>query len=113
MNTVFHLSSGRVHDWSHALANVENLLADDSVDLSGVELLVNGDAVYLLTSGSVAADRVGALIDRDVRVCACRNSLDARSFVADNLLSGVDLVPSGVGELTRRQAEGYAYIKTP
>lgn len=113
MNTVFHLSSGRVHDWVHALANVENLLADDTVDLATVELLVNGDAVYLLTSGSVAADRVGALIDRDVRVCACRNSLDARSFAADNLLPGVDLVPSGVGELTKRQAEGYAYIKTP
>ncbi|AUV82153.1 hypothetical protein C2R22_11250 [Salinigranum rubrum] len=30
MDAVFHLSSGHVTDWAHALANVENLLADSS-----------------------------------------------------------------------------------
>ena len=113
MKTVFHLSSGTVDDWFHALANVENLLADDTVDLDDVELVVNGDAVYRLAAGSVATDRVDDLLDRGVRVCACRNSLDARAFVDDRLLPGVAVVPSGVGELAKRQSEGYAYISTP
>ncbi|WP_192918516.1 hypothetical protein [Salinigranum salinum] len=53
MWTVFHLPSGAVHDWTHALANVENLL------------------------------------------------------------DGVELVPSGVGELTRHWSEDCASIETP
>jgi hypothetical protein len=112
MRAVFHPSSRAVHDWTRALVTVENLLADDTVDLADVELLVNGDAVFLLAADSVAAGRVGDHLDRGVRVCACRNSLDTRAFAAENLLDGVELVPSGVGEPTRRQAEGYAYIKT-
>jgi hypothetical protein len=111
--TVFHLSSRIVHDWTHALASVENLLVDDAVDLVDVELSVNGDAVYSLAADSVVAGRVGDRLDHGVRVCACRNPPDARGFVAEDLLDGVELVPSGVGELTRHRSDDCASIETP
>ena len=113
MRTVFHCSSGRVDDWRHALANVESLLDDDTVGLDGVTLLLNGDAVYLATESSPGASRLSDLLDREVRVRVCRNSLDSRPAAADQLVSGVETVPSGVGELTKRQAAGDAYLKVP
>lgn len=113
MQTVLHCSSGRRSDWRHALGNVENLLADETLDLTDVELLCNGDAVSLATADAALADRVDDLLARDVRVCVCRNSLDTRPSVENRLIAGVERVPSGVGELTKRQTEGYAYIRVP
>ncbi|KTG08313.1 hypothetical protein AUR64_18930 [Haloprofundus marisrubri] len=113
MRTVFHLSGGDENDQTHALANVENLLDDESADVERVAFVANGDGVYLLTRESVAPDRITELADRAVDFCACGNAMDNRDLSADDLLSGVERVSSGVAELTRRQTYDYAYLKVP
>jgi hypothetical protein len=113
VNVVFHLSSGDVADWEHALANVRNLLDDGDADVDRVELVANGDAVRLLVLGSPLADRVRTLSDDGVVVAACRNSLSNRVIPDEELLEGVDPVTSGVGELSNRQAAGDVYLKVP
>ncbi|WP_224335442.1 DsrE family protein [Haloprofundus halobius] len=113
MRTAFHLSSGDGDDQTHALANVENLLDDSSADIDRVVLVATGDAVFLLTNDSVAPDRLAALADRGIDFCACGNAMRNRNLSTDDLLAGVERVSSGVGELTRRQADGYAYLKVP
>ncbi|MDS0294842.1 DsrE family protein [Halogeometricum luteum] len=112
MKTVFHLTSGDVSDWRHALGNVSNLLDDGTVEVEEVALLINGDAIHLFTEGSPLAEEVRALGD-DVRCLGCRNSLTGRDIPESRLLANVESVPSGVGELTRLQSEGYAYLKVP
>lgn len=112
MKTVFHLTSGDVGDWKHALGNVNNLLDDETVETEEVALLVNGDAIHLFAEGSPLAEDVRALGD-DVRCLGCRNSLTGRDIPESKLLANVDSVPSGVGELTRLQSDGYAYLKVP
>jgi hypothetical protein len=112
MNAVFHLSSGDVSDWRHALANVRNLLDDDTAETDDVVLLANGDAVHLFVEGSPLSRAVRSL-DGDVRCLGCRNSLSGRDIPHSKLLSNVDAVPAGVGELTRLQHDGYAYLKVP
>lgn len=114
MSTVFHFSSSP-DEQHHALANVANLLADDSIDVETVVLVANGRGVELLTtSGSEHPDRVRSLLAAGVSFRACRNSMDALDVSERDLVDGVETVPSGVGELTKLQArEGYAYIETP
>ncbi|QIB74763.1 hypothetical protein GL213_07025 [Halogeometricum borinquense] len=112
MKSVFHLSSGDVDDWQHALANVNNLLGDDTVEMDEVALLANGDAIYLFVERSPFSADVRAL-DGDVRCLACSNSLSGRSIPKSKLLSNVESVSSGVGALTRLQHDGYAYLKVP
>ncbi|WP_458208481.1 DsrE family protein [Haladaptatus sp. NG-SE-30] len=113
MSTVFHYSSGKDHQ-KHAVANVANLLDDDSTDVETVALVANGQGIRLVMAGeSTVADKVTALAKRGVEFKACQNSMEAFNFSTGDLLAGVETVPAGVGELTKLQADGYAYIKTP
>src|SRR6056297_2329991 len=112
MSTVFHFSGGE-QEQGHAVANVANLLGDDSTTVDDVVLVANGAGIKLVTTDSTVADGVRSLVDRDVRFAACRNSMDAFDYADGDLLAGVETVPAGVGELTKLQADGYAYIKTP
>ncbi|KAB1188213.1 MULTISPECIES: DsrE family protein [Haloferax] len=113
MNAVFHVTSGTVDEVRHAISNVENLLADDTVDTESVTLLANGDAVYFLLDSSPLAPRVESLVADGVRCRVCSNSLDGRDLDVDAFVDGVEAVPSGVGELVKRQSAGDAYLKVP
>jgi hypothetical protein len=112
LQTVFHFA-GDPAAQGHALANVENLLGDDSVTMASVVVVVNGKGLLLATEESEHPDRVAALVDRGVSFRACRNSMDALDVREDDLLAGVETVPAGVGELSRLQAGGFGYIRTP
>lgn len=110
MQVVFH--HARREQAESALANVENLLAYDTEHVETVAVVANGDAVHTLIEGSEHADRVRGLAEADgVEFLACANSLDSRDIADDDLLTGVDTVPAGVGEVARLQHEGYAYVK--
>ncbi|CAB1129204.1 DrsE domain-containing protein [Candidatus Hydrogenisulfobacillus filiaventi] len=107
---VFHLNAADPDAHRKALANIANLLNElpDAV----VELVVQGDALDLVLTGrSAAAAELDRLQEQGVRVAACANTMRARAVTAAELLAGVSVVPSGVGELVRRQQEGWAYIK--
>lgn len=95
----------------HALANAANLLRDIGPDRVAVEVVVNGDAVKSFRRGSQHRERIQELDDMGVVFVACENSLDSRGLAADDLLAAVGTVPSGVGELTRKQSRGWAYIR--
>jgi intracellular sulfur oxidation DsrE/DsrF family protein len=112
LRTVFHFAGDpAAHD--HALANVENLLGDDSVTMASVVVVVNGKGLLLATEESEYPERVASLVDRGVSVRACRNSMDALDVDEADLLPGVETVPAGVGELSRLQGDGFGYIRTP
>jgi intracellular sulfur oxidation DsrE/DsrF family protein len=114
MSTVFHFADGTAEQ-THAVANVANLLADESTDVENVALVANGAGIKLLsTETSEVPDQVRDLVEEGVSFRACRNSMEAFDMSEDDLVEGVETVPAGVGELTKLQAlEGYAYIKTP
>ncbi|KTG10225.1 hypothetical protein AUR64_11615 [Haloprofundus marisrubri] len=114
MSTVFHFT-GDVSQQEHALGNVSNLLADDTIDLDDVVLLVNGSGFRLvLAEQTEHAEKLTELLDEGVSIRACENTMERFSATEDDLVDGVGTVPSGVGELTKLQAgDGYAYIKTP
>lgn len=92
-----------------ALANTANLLED--LDDVAVVLVLNSEAVTMLERGSGVAAEVGALDREGVEVLACENSLDAAGIQEDDLLEPVGTVASGVGELARRQADDWAYLR--
>ena len=115
MNTVFHFSASGESEQKHALNNVANLLSTDMVEMENTVLVANGAGVYLLVADqSYFPDRVRSLSEAGASFRACANSMEALDVAASDLIDGVEVVPAGVGELTRLQAgEGYAYIETP
>ncbi|RDK08441.1 DsrE family protein [Cupriavidus lacunae] len=75
----------------------------------GVDFLVEGakDA-----RGNTFDGPVGALASAGVEFRVCRNTLTARKISESSLLMEAKVVPAGVVEIARLQAEeGYAYIK--
>lgn len=108
MKAVFHHSDSEQH--AQIVGNVENLLADETIDLDAVALVANSGGLGLLTDDSEYRGEILELQDQGVAFKQCENTLDGTDVTADDLLPGVELVSSGVGELTRLQADGYAYI---
>ncbi|NOZ25994.1 MAG: hypothetical protein GXO94_07910 [Nitrospirae bacterium] len=114
LRVIFHVNE--TPKWDVALANVTNLLKD--VGDAGVEVLVLSNGPSVEAYGDEGKVKVmEALAARGVRFLACRNSLKnlcaSGNLCIDenNLPAFLGVVPAGVTELIRRQAEGFAYIK--
>jgi intracellular sulfur oxidation DsrE/DsrF family protein len=112
MDVVFHCSSGDSADHGHVLANARNLLADDTVALDDLAVVLNGEAVRAVVEHAPHAAAVAKLAD-DVRFVACSNSLAGRDIDPETLLEGVERGSSGVGTVAKLQEAGYHYVKVP
>ncbi|WP_435062669.1 DsrE family protein [Halobaculum sp. EA56] len=124
MRTVMHCTAGSASAQRRALANAANLLADETLDLEALAVVFNGDGVHAARADAPVADEVRGLLARGpeedaapdaplIEVCACSNSLASRGVDPDELVHDVRVVSSGMGELSRRQADGYGYIRVP
>ena len=77
-----------------------------------VELLIQSNAVNACKDdNNKDMDTIKGIMKRGVKVTICNNSLNGLKIDKKNLLEGAIVVTSGVGELTRKQNDGWAYIK--
>ncbi len=107
---IFHLDEKNRGEM--VLHNIENLLNDLGEDNVEVELLANGQGVrVLLKKSNSNEDLITRLAARGVRFVACSNSIRYLGLTKDALFDGIDTVPSGVGELVKKQTQGWAYIR--
>ncbi|WP_458189193.1 DsrE family protein [Haladaptatus sp. NG-WS-4] len=111
MKAVFHHSNDDPELHERVVGNIANLLDDETIELDGLVLVANSGGLELLTVDSAQREQIATLNDRGVRFKQCRNTIDGTPITEDDLIDGIELVSSGVGELTRLQDDGYAYIK--
>jgi len=110
---IFHINEPE--KWQVLLANVTNLLKDMGTEVQ-VRVLANGPSVKAYTEPD-KIEKMRPLAEQGVKFLACRNSIKALCSGGDvcidesKLAEFIEIVPAGVSELTKRQAEGYAYIK--
>ncbi len=109
---IFHLNEeGKAED---TLRNIENLLKDfkeQGEDIE-IELVVHSKGVYPFKSNKNAnKSKIEDLLDKGVKISICSNTLESLHLVEEDFISGIVFVSSGVGELTRKQQEGFLYIK--
>jgi hypothetical protein len=92
------------------LNNINNLLSD----LKDVEVelvaYAQGVMLYLPDENPYQA-RIEALQEKGVDLLVCNNSLRSLNLKPADLLERVRVVPSGVGELVKKQQEGWIYIR--
>lgn len=106
--TVIHVPDGeRV---LRGLKNVRNLL-DDLPGEVEVVLVLNGDAVEALAPASPHAAFIRELLARGARIAACGRALRNHGLADSPLIEGVSVVPGGVTEVVRLQADGFAYVR--
>lgn len=108
--TVFHLPEGEEAYAKRVFRNAANLLADTTVDPT-VTIVVNGGGIDHVRSDAPTGDRVRELLGDGVEICVCRNTLEGTDYAVADLVDGIRLVSSAMAELTRKQGDGYAYIR--
>ena len=111
---VYHIATSA--EATHALRNVSNHLAVSPN--ARVIVVAHNQGVDFLLRGATDKDGVAfdapvtQLITRGVTFRICKNTLDRRNIGVDAVMPQVNMVPSGIAEISRLQTqEGYAYMK--
>ena len=109
---VLQVSDADPAKWNLALNNASNVQTEfggpAGVD---VEVVVYGPGIGMLKAGSVAGERVASALKSGVRVVACQNTMQAQTLTQADMLPSIGYVPSGVGELVKKQQQGWAYVR--
>lgn len=111
MQTVFHLIAGDEDQQKTALTIAENLADDETAEMDDIAVVAQADGIGPLTEGGAHSDTVASLAESGISFRACGNTLEMEDLDESELVDGVETVPSGAGELTRLQSDGYAYIR--
>jgi intracellular sulfur oxidation DsrE/DsrF family protein len=109
---VFHLDESNPARVNLVLGNIANLLADLTDDGVEVELVANSDGItaFLKTENELTR-QIQSLAAKGVRFCLCANSMRQRGLTQGAFVEAAEVVPSGVSELVKKQALGWAYIR--
>jgi uncharacterized protein len=115
IKVVYHLSEG-IPQASRAIGNIRNhLAADPKVK---IVVVTHGLGIDFLLDGATNqmdqpfAGSVSDLVSKGVEFRVCNNTLVARKISADKLLMEAKVVPSGVSEVAKLQAnEKFVYLR--
>nr|VFJ58788.1 MAG: hypothetical protein BECKFW1821B_GA0114236_104328 [Candidatus Kentron sp. FW] len=96
-----------------ALNNARNAQSAFGAENIAIEIVVFGPGVNTLTDFAPEhiADKLEKAGKSGVRIMACENSMRAFGLSAEDMLSEVRYVKSGVAELVEKQAKGWSYIR--
>ena len=115
IKVVYHLVDG-VAQSTRAIGNIRNHLAADPS--AKIVVVAHGQGIdFLLDGANNAAGQpfsgsVSDLAAKGVEFRVCNNTLLTRQISADKVLLEAKIVPSGVAEVARLQAqEGFVYLR--
>lgn len=102
--------------WDGILRNIENLRTELGAANVEIEAVVYGKAWPLMArpekeGASAFHPRVEALVRSGVRFVLCENTMRRAKLSKPDLMPYAATVPAAMGELVRKQAEGWAYLK--
>lgn len=109
---LIHVSENEAARWNMAIGNARN--AQDEMGGPGkidIEIVSNGPSVLMLKGDSAIAARIQEALKTGVKVVACENSMKGLKLAKDEMLPGVGYVPAGIIELTKKQQDGWAYVR--
>lgn len=108
---VFQVSDADPKKWALTLNNVKNVQEALGANNVTVEIVAYGPGIGMLKADSEIGNRVLEALQAQVAVMACENTMRGQHLTHADMLGKIGYVPSGVAELVKRQAEGYAYIR--
>lgn len=113
---VFEVSIEGLEKWQGALRNVENTRKELGA-ATKIEVVTHGKGVGMLLAKTSAENaelkaKLEQLHAGGVVFAACENTMKREQLEKKDLVELSTTVPSGVSEVVRKQADGYAYIKS-
>ena len=108
---IFQIDSGSQGAIKKTLNNIENLMDDPR--LKGkvqIELIANSKGFAVYVKGNGFEKKLEKLQQEGVILAQCSNTLRELHIDRNDLYPFISVVPSGMGEITLRESEGWAYI---
>lgn len=109
---VFQVSDADPAKWKMTLNNAHNAQTELGAANVVIEIVAYGPGIAMLKADSEVAARVTEAHQAGIHALACENSMRGFKLAREQMVPQVGYVPSGVAHLIRRQAEGYAYIRS-
>lgn len=110
--TIFHLDDEE--NITKVIGNINNLFKDmeEAGDEVEIEILANSNGVKAFKRDKEEnKEDLAHLLEKGTEIMICNNTLNKLELSKEDLIDGIHVVTSGVGELTRKQNEGWAFIK--
>lgn len=109
-HVVVQVSTPETRTWNQALNYVENLQDLYGKDNVEVEIVVLGWGIGMLKFDSPLATRVADALKKGASVQACQTTMRRQKLDVKDMLPDLGYVPAGLGQIIKRQKEGWSYI---
>jgi len=107
---VIQVSTPEQRLWNQALNYLENLREIYGLDNVEMEIVALGLGIGVLKLESTQGPRVAEALKAGVRVSACEVTMRRQKLTREDMLPNIGYVPAGLGQVIKRQREGWAYI---
>lgn len=109
---VFQLNESASCKVEAVLGHIRHLRAELSAEGVEIELVAHSDGISALyRAPNPQARSIQELAGQGVRFAACHTAMTSRGVTDEDILEVAQIVPSGVAEIVRRQAEGWQYVR--
>ncbi len=107
---IIQISTPEPRIWNQALNYVENLQELYGKDNVEIEIVALGWGIGMVKFDSPLATRVAATLTRGAKLQACEVTMNRQKLTKQDMLPDIGYVPAGLGQIIKRQKEGWAYI---
>ena len=107
---VIQVSSPDTKLWNQALNYIENLRELYGPDKVEIEMVALGLGLGVLKIDSTQGPRVADGLKLGVHISACEVTMRRQKLTREDMLPAIGYVPAGLGQIIKRQREGWAYI---
>jgi intracellular sulfur oxidation DsrE/DsrF family protein len=107
---IVQVSTPEQRTWNQALNYVENLQELYGKDKVDVEIVALGWGIGMVKFDSPLATRVADAMKRGAKIYACEVTMARQKLTKPDMLPDIGYVPAGLGQIIKRQKEGWSYI---
>jgi uncharacterized protein len=108
---VMQLSSSDTLVWKGLMNNLKHLKAGwgDSVQ---IEVVAHGPGIEMLMKNKTTQqEKIASFTKAGIVFMACENTLKEKNIPKESIIPDAIFVPMGIGEIVRKQEQGWSYIK--
>jgi intracellular sulfur oxidation DsrE/DsrF family protein len=98
--------------WNQAINYIENLRDLYGPDKVELELVALGHGIGVLKLDSTQGPRVADALKLGVHISACEVTMRRQKLTREDMLPKIGYVAAGLGQIIKRQREGWAYISS-
>lgn len=108
---VFQMTSN-VHEEQKGLINNLQNLQQSWGENAAMQVVLHGPGLSMVVENETSfSNEIKELIKKGVVFVACENTMLRKKVLKSDLVQGVKTVPMGIGEIVKKQEQGWTYIK--